>query len=83
TTLLSTGLLCALLPGAALDAPCPGYGFTAVCNLVARTDAQHRLRGVQRLCSLLGYSARCSRGRRSTRLARATGSPPFAGQKPG
>ncbi|HIH4342023.1 TPA: hypothetical protein ACYSA2_005563, partial [Klebsiella oxytoca] len=48
-------------PGAALNAPCPGYGFTAVCNLVARTDAQHRLRGVQRLCSLLGYSARCSR----------------------
>ncbi|WP_211047149.1 hypothetical protein, partial [Klebsiella michiganensis] len=31
-------------PGAALDAPCPGYGFTAVCQTVARTDAQHRLR---------------------------------------
>ncbi|EPM7395499.1 hypothetical protein ACTPUX_004968, partial [Klebsiella michiganensis] len=31
--------LCALLPGAALDAPCPGYGFTAVCQTVARTDA--------------------------------------------
>ncbi|HHT0279612.1 TPA: hypothetical protein ACTW87_005144, partial [Klebsiella oxytoca] len=26
-------------PGAALDAPCPGYGFTAVCQTVARTDA--------------------------------------------
>ncbi|WP_223227006.1 hypothetical protein, partial [Klebsiella michiganensis] len=31
--------LCARLPGAALDAPCPGYGFTAVCQTVARTDA--------------------------------------------
>ncbi|MCW9623362.1 hypothetical protein ORL88_04105 [Klebsiella oxytoca] len=78
TTLLSTGVFCALLPGAALDAPCPGYRFIAVCSAVARTgaqyrftadsgpvartDAQHRLRGVQRLCSLLGYSARCSRG---------------------
>ncbi|EPI4846250.1 hypothetical protein ACS5NX_003999, partial [Klebsiella oxytoca] len=36
TTLLSTGLLCALLPGAALNAPCPGYGFTAVCGPEAR-----------------------------------------------
>ncbi|GKQ22964.1 hypothetical protein NUBL17187_07600 [Klebsiella michiganensis] len=36
--------LCARPPGAALDAPCPGYGFTAVCQTVARTDAQHRLR---------------------------------------
>ncbi|MFQ7456620.1 MAG: hypothetical protein ACLROR_09450, partial [Klebsiella michiganensis] len=31
--------LFARLPGAALDAPCPGYGFTAVCQTVARTDA--------------------------------------------
>ncbi|EPP0706091.1 hypothetical protein [Klebsiella michiganensis] len=23
---------CALLPGAALDAPCPGYGLTVVCG---------------------------------------------------
>ena len=74
---------CALLPGAALNAPCPGYRFTAVCGpvapwftafcgSVARTDAQHRLR---ELC----HPARCSRGRRLTRLARATGSPPSAG----
>ncbi|STR65145.1 Uncharacterised protein [Klebsiella michiganensis] len=35
---------CALLPGAALIAPCPGYKVPAVCEPVARTDAQHRLR---------------------------------------
>ena len=35
---------CGLLPGAALIAPCPGYGLPAVCEPVARTDAQHRLR---------------------------------------
>ena len=35
---------CGLLPGAALNAPCPGYRFPAVCEPVARTDAQHRLR---------------------------------------
>ncbi|GJK92060.1 hypothetical protein TUM17569_00480 [Klebsiella oxytoca] len=28
--------LCKLLPGAALNAPCPGYGLTAVCGPVAR-----------------------------------------------
>ncbi|HCL6545457.1 TPA: hypothetical protein N2Q30_002221, partial [Klebsiella oxytoca] len=28
---------CALLPGAALNAPCPGYGFTTVCGPVAHT----------------------------------------------
>ena len=33
-----------LLPGAARNAPCPGYRFTAICGSVARTDAQHRLR---------------------------------------
>ncbi|WP_414466408.1 hypothetical protein, partial [Klebsiella michiganensis] len=27
--------LCALLPGAALNAPCPGYRFIAVCGPVA------------------------------------------------
>ena len=80
------GAFCALLPGAALNAPCPGYRFTAVCRpvapwftafcgSVARTDAQHRLR---ELC----HPARCSRGRRLTRLARATGSPPSAGRSP-
>ncbi|MFP0536844.1 hypothetical protein, partial [Klebsiella oxytoca] len=82
---------CAPLPGAALNAPCPGYGFTTVCGpvtptitavcephsppsagLVARTDAQHRLREILLHCAL------CSRGRRLTRLARATGSPPSA-----
>ena len=31
-------------PGAALNAPCPGYRFIAICGPVARTDAQHRLR---------------------------------------
>ncbi|WP_077598995.1 hypothetical protein, partial [Klebsiella oxytoca] len=31
-------------PGAALNAPCPGYRFSIVCGQVARTDAQHRLR---------------------------------------
>ncbi|MBZ7588070.1 hypothetical protein FML14_05245 [Klebsiella oxytoca] len=35
--------LCALLPGAAQSA-CPGYRLTALCDPVARTDAQHRLR---------------------------------------
>ncbi|AWF37820.1 hypothetical protein CSC17_1223 [Klebsiella oxytoca] len=43
---------CAMLPGAALNAPCPGYGFIAVCSAVARTDAQHHLREIQPLCSL-------------------------------
>ncbi|EPS5423502.1 hypothetical protein ACVE5V_002940, partial [Klebsiella michiganensis] len=43
--------LCAMLPGAALDAPCPGYGFTAVCGPVARIDAQHRLREMMPLCA--------------------------------
>jgi hypothetical protein len=49
----------------------PGYRFPTVCGLVARTDAQHRLREIQPLCGLLP-------GRRLTRLARATGSPPSA-----
>ncbi|WP_265671507.1 hypothetical protein [Klebsiella grimontii] len=40
--------------GAALEAPCPGYGFTAVCDPVARTDAQHRLREtVRRVAPML------------------------------
>ncbi|MDU2799931.1 MAG: hypothetical protein E7C19_25560, partial [Klebsiella oxytoca] len=34
---------CALLPGAALNAPCPGYRFTAVCKPVTPT-IHHRLR---------------------------------------
>ncbi|MDQ4326537.1 hypothetical protein, partial [Klebsiella michiganensis] len=29
------GGFCALLPGAALNAPCPGYRFIAVCGPVA------------------------------------------------
>ena len=37
---------CGLLPGAALIAPCPGYRVPAVCEPVARTDAQHHLRDV-------------------------------------
>ena len=81
-------------------APCPGYGFTAVCGsgspnrcaasppgnsatlrsapgaarcalpgatgsppsagLVARTDAQHRLREILPLCALLPGAARCA-----------------------
>ena len=48
---------CGLLPGAALIAPCPGYRFPAVCGLVARTDAQHRLREIQPLCALLPGAA--------------------------
>ncbi len=47
-------VFCALFPGAALNAPCPGYRFTAVRDPVARADAQHRLRGIQPLCSLQG-----------------------------
>ncbi len=35
---------CGLLPGAELIAPCPGYRVPDVCEPVARTDAQHRLR---------------------------------------
>ena len=46
-----------LLPGAALDAPCPGYGRTAVCKTVARTDAQHRLREMMPLRTLLPGAA--------------------------
>ncbi|HGL4484301.1 TPA: hypothetical protein ACKE6T_005561, partial [Klebsiella oxytoca] len=49
--------LCARLPGAALNAPCPGYGFTAVCSPVARTDAQYRLREIQLRCALLPGAA--------------------------
>ena len=48
---------CGLLPGAALIAPCPGYRFPTVCGLVARTDAQHRLREIQPLCALLPGAA--------------------------
>ncbi|VUS91219.1 hypothetical protein SB6422_02895 [Klebsiella huaxiensis] len=29
--------------------PCPAYGFTVVCGLVARTGAQHRLREMRRV----------------------------------
>ncbi|EOW0911349.1 hypothetical protein ACN2GQ_004981, partial [Klebsiella oxytoca] len=66
---IASGKLChaALCsPGAALNAPCPGYRFITVCGPVARTDAQHRLR------EILLHCAPCSRGRRLTRLARAT-----------
>ncbi|HBM3021671.1 TPA: hypothetical protein LVM04_001445 [Klebsiella michiganensis] len=102
---------CALLPGAALDAPCPGYGCATVCGPVARIDAQHRLRGngatlrsapgggAGRLPGLRVrhrlrsgspdrcaasppgkwcHAALCSRGRRLTHLARATGIQPSA-----
>ncbi len=37
-------ILCGLLPGAALNAPCPGYRLADGGEPVARTDAQHRLR---------------------------------------
>ncbi|AWF34727.1 hypothetical protein CSC17_5609 [Klebsiella oxytoca] len=60
---------CTLLPGAAQSA-CPGYGFTAICHPVARTDAQHRLREIMPRYILLP-------GRRKA-PARATGSPPSA-----
>ncbi|WP_234643129.1 hypothetical protein [Klebsiella michiganensis] len=32
------------IPGAALDALCPGYRFVRSAGLAAWTDAQHRLR---------------------------------------
>ncbi|STV70377.1 Uncharacterised protein [Klebsiella michiganensis] len=60
---------CGLLPGAALNAPCPGYRFPAVCEPVAR-----QMRSIA--SGKFSLSARCSRGRRLSRLARATGSPP-------
>ncbi|HHX3674289.1 TPA: hypothetical protein ACU9TI_003794, partial [Klebsiella oxytoca] len=50
-------LRCAMLPGAALNAPCPAYGFTAVCGPVARTDAPHRLRETLSLCARLPGAA--------------------------
>ena len=37
-------ILCGLLPGAALNASCPGYRLADGGEPVARTDAQHRLR---------------------------------------
>ncbi|WP_227685356.1 hypothetical protein, partial [Klebsiella sp. S69] len=43
-------------PGAAQSA-CPGYRFTAICQPVARTDAQHRLREIMPRCSLLPGAA--------------------------
>ncbi len=43
-------------PGAAQIA-CPGYGLTAVYGTVARTDAQHRLREILSLCTLLPGAA--------------------------
>ncbi|WP_227636387.1 hypothetical protein, partial [Klebsiella michiganensis] len=52
----NSATLCAA-PGGGADAPFPGYRFTAVCGPVARTDAQHRLRGIQPLCELLPGAA--------------------------
>ncbi|WP_204370922.1 hypothetical protein, partial [Klebsiella michiganensis] len=43
--------------GAALNAPCPGYGFPPVCGPVARTDTQHRLREIIPLCALFPGAA--------------------------
>ena len=45
-------------PGAARNAPCPGYRFSAVCGPVARTDAQHRLRETLPLRARLPGAAR-------------------------
>ncbi|WP_334652422.1 hypothetical protein, partial [Klebsiella oxytoca] len=44
-------------PGAALNAPCPGYRFITVCGPVARTDAQHRLREILLHCALCSPGA--------------------------
>ncbi|HGF0131697.1 TPA: hypothetical protein ACGBUE_005485, partial [Klebsiella michiganensis] len=49
--------LCALLPGAALNAPCPGYGFSVVCGPVAGQMRQHRLREIQPHCTPLPGAA--------------------------
>ncbi|MDS7843029.1 hypothetical protein PTQ46_22710, partial [Klebsiella michiganensis] len=64
---------CAPLPGAALNAPCPGYRFIAVCGPVAG-----QMRSIA--SGEFSHAAHRSRGRRLTRLARATGSPPSAGR---
>ncbi|MFH5026047.1 hypothetical protein, partial [Klebsiella michiganensis] len=55
---------CGLLPGAALISPCPGYKVPAVCEPVAR-----QMRSIA--SGKFSLSARCSRGRRLSRLARA------------
>ncbi|WP_241183965.1 hypothetical protein, partial [Klebsiella michiganensis] len=67
------GGFCALLPGAALNAPCPGYRFTAVCGPVAG-----QMRSIA--SGEFSHAAHRSRGRRLTRLARATGSPLSVGR---
>ncbi len=59
--------LCALFPGAALNAPCPGYGFPARC----KSGSPDKMRSIA--SGKLSHSALFSRGRRLTRLARATG----------
>ena len=61
-------------PGGGASA-CPGYRSTAVCHPVARTDAQHRLRGIMPNCALLPGAAQAP--------ARATGPPPPAIPSPG
>ncbi len=43
-------------PGGGASA-CPGYRSTAVCHPVARTDAQHHLRGIMPHCALLPGAA--------------------------
>ncbi len=53
-------------PGGGASA-CPGYRSTAVCHTVARTDAQHRLRGIMPNCALLpGAAQSACPGYRST-----------------
>ena len=58
-------------PGGGRVAPARATGSPPSAGLVARTDAQHRLREILPLCALLPGGA--------MRLARATGSPPSAG----
>ena len=53
-------------PGGGASA-CPGYRSTAVCHTVARTNAQHRLRGIMPHCALLpGAAQSACPGYRST-----------------
>ncbi len=53
-------------PGGGASA-CPGYRSTAACHTVARTDAQHRLRGIMPNCALLpGAAQSACPGYRST-----------------
>ncbi|SAQ36695.1 Uncharacterised protein [Klebsiella michiganensis] len=55
-------------PGGGASA-CPGYRSTAVCNTVARTNAQHRLREIMPHCILLpGAAQSACPGYRSTAI---------------